>query len=82
MDGKKVDIPSYKVKPGQAVQVCEKSRNLLSIKESLEFAESRGVPTWIERDIESMVGKMLRLPERDELALPVQEQLIVELYTR
>lgn len=82
VDGRKVNIPSFRVKPGQIVRVCEQSLELLSIRGSLESAESRGVPPWIERDSSAMSGKLTRLPERIELAIPVEEQLIVELYTR
>jgi len=82
VDGKKVDIPSYRVSPGQVVQVTEKSREMLHIKGALESAESRGIPAWIERDTANMAGKLLRLPERGELTIPVEEQQIVEMYSR
>lgn len=82
VDGSKVDIPSYQVKPWQVVSVKQASHDNLEIQSSLESAESQGVPPWLDRDAQAMTGRLTRLPERDELTLPVQEQLIVELYTR
>lgn len=82
VDGRKVDVPSVRVKPGQEVRVRRDAMELLSIKGSLETANSMGVPPWIDRNSTDMSGKLLRLPDRSELSLPVEEQLIVELYTR
>ncbi|MBW1971357.1 MAG: 30S ribosomal protein S4 [Deltaproteobacteria bacterium] len=79
---KKVNIPSYLVKPGDVIEVKEKSRKLKRIQESLEAIERRGVPQWIEVDKEAFRGVVKNLPSRDELTIPIQEQLIVELYSK
>ena len=82
VNGKKVDIPSYLLKDGDIVAVAEKSRELLAITESLSIAEHRGFPEWVEVDTKGLTGKFTRVPSRDEIQLPVQEQLIVELYSK
>ncbi len=82
VNGKKVDIPSYILKDGDIVGVAEKSRELQAITESLSIAEHRGFPEWVEVDAKSLTGKFTRVPSRDEIQLPVQEQLIVELYSK
>lgn len=82
VDGRKVDIPSYLVKPGQTVEVTPHGKQLEVIKEALEAAEQRGFPSWVEVNVEQMKGKFVRIPERDEIALPVHEQLIVEFYSK
>lgn len=82
VNGEKVDIPSYLVKPGQTVEVAPHGRQLQIIKEALSTAEQRGFPSWVEVNIEEMRGKLVRIPDREEIALPVQEQLIVEFYSK
>jgi|SRR5208283_4367618 len=82
VNGKKVDIPSYLLKDGDLIAVAEKSRELQTITESLAIAEQRGFPVWMEVDPKSLTGKFVRVPGRDEIQLPVQEQLIVELYSK
>jgi len=82
VDGKKVTIPSYQVREGQTVAVKEVSRKNDFIRASVETARGRGVPEWLELDAESFTGKVLRLPTREDIKLPIQEQLIVELYSR
>jgi small subunit ribosomal protein S4 len=82
VNGKRVTLPSYKVKAGDIVAVKESSREIPEIIESLSKAEHRGIPPWIEVDIAGMKGKVLRIPSRDEIQLPVQEQLIIELYSK
>jgi len=82
VNGKKVDIPSYLLKDGDIVAVAEQSRELQAITESLSIAEHRGFPEWVEVDTKSLTGKFVRVPSRDEIQLPVQEQLIVELYSK
>jgi len=82
VDGKKVTIPSYQVREGQTVAVKEVSRKNDFIRASVETARGRGVPEWLELDAESFTGKVLRLPTREDVKLPIQEQLIVELYSR
>jgi small subunit ribosomal protein S4 len=84
INGKQVDIPSYLLKPGDLVairpDVKEKEKDL--IKENLALADQRGFPVWTEVNIEEMKGKFIRLPEREEIQLPVHEQLIVEFYSK
>jgi small subunit ribosomal protein S4 len=82
VDGRKVDIPSYQVRPGQRVAIKDDSRKNDFIRASVETARGRGVPEWLELDAESFTGAMLRTPTREDIKLPVQEQLIVELYSR
>jgi len=82
VDGAKADIPSFQVRPGQRVAVKDDSRKNDFIRASVETARGRGVPEWLELDAESFTGTMLRLPTREDVKLPIQEQLIVELYSR
>jgi small subunit ribosomal protein S4 len=81
-DGRKITIPSYQVKAGQAISIKEASRKNPLIRSSVETARGRGVPEWLELDAENTTGKVLRLPVREDIKLPIQEQLIVELYSR
>ncbi len=82
VNGRIADIPSYLLKSGDIVEVSESSRELPSINESLSIAEHRGVPNWLEVDMKNYKGKFVRIPMREEIQLPVQEQLIVELYSK
>lgn len=82
VNGIKVNIPSSILKPGDVVQPREKSTKIEKIKESVETAKQRGVPAWLEIDIEKFEGKVVALPKRDEITMPMNEQLIVELYSR
>ncbi len=82
VNNKKVNIPSYLVKPGDIVEVKEKSRNLTFIKEAMETVVRRGIPDWIEIDKGNLKGTLKALPNREDLTMPVQEQLVVELYSK
>ena len=82
VNGRKVSLPAFGVRAGDVIEVKESSREIPEIKDSLSKAEHRGIPQWIEVDIANMKGKVLRIPSRDEIQLPVQEQLIVELYSK
>ncbi len=82
VDGKKVTIPSAQVKVNEAVSVKEGSRKNDFIRASVETARGRGVPDWLELDPENFTGKVLNLPTREDIKIPIQEQLIVELYSR
>jgi small subunit ribosomal protein S4 len=82
VNGIKVNIPSSILKPGDVVQPREKSTKIEKIKESVETAKQRGVPAWLEIDVEKFEGKVVALPKRDEITMPMNEQLIVELYSR
>ncbi|UCG78664.1 MAG: 30S ribosomal protein S4 [Nitrospirota bacterium] len=82
VNGRSVNIPSFRVKPGDVVEIREKSRKIPVITESIESAERRGVSEWLEVDASKFSGKILSVPSRDEIPVPVQEQLIVELYSK
>ncbi len=82
LDGKKATIPSLQVKAGQTVAVREGSRKNELIRASVETARGRGVPDWLELDAENFSGRVNSLPTREDIKLPIQEQLIVELYSR
>jgi len=82
VNGRRVNIPSYQVREGDEVAVAEKSRKVPRLKELAELAGRRGTPDWLEVDYENMKGKVLRLPTREEIDVPIQERLIIELYSR
>jgi small subunit ribosomal protein S4 len=78
----KVNIPSYLVKPGDVIEPREKSKKIVRILEALEGVARRGVPQWLELDKEQMKGSVKGLPAREDLTIPIQEKLIVELYSK
>ena len=82
VNGKRVDVPSYRVKAGDVVSVHPKATDLLVIKSALISNESVAVPAWLEVDIEKLSGNVIALPTRDQIDLDIQEQLIVELYSK
>jgi small subunit ribosomal protein S4 len=82
VNGRKVNIPSFHVSKGATVAVKEKSRTNELIKSSVETAKARGIPSWLELDPENFKGQVLDLPKREDIKLPIQEQLIVELYSK
>ena len=82
VNGRRVDIPSFRVRPGDLISVGPKSKELLVIKSALISNEGRLVPAWLEVDIEKLQGSVLSLPERDQIDLDIREQLIVELYSK
>src|SRR4029453_7938667 len=82
VNGKRVNIPSFEVKPGTVIEVTEKSRKMIRIAEALETVDRRGVPQWIELDKKAMKGTVKSVPNREDLTMPIQEQLIVELYSK
>jgi len=82
VNGRKVDIPSFSVKPGDVVAVRAVSRKSAAILHALEEVKGRGVPEWLQFDAEGMSGKIGSIPNRQQINLPVQEQLIVELYSK
>jgi small subunit ribosomal protein S4 len=81
VNGRKVDIPSFSVKVGDVISVRESSRKNASILHAVEEVKGRGVPEWLSLDTE-MSGKVVSVPTREQINLPVQEQLIVELYSK
>ncbi|OGR01758.1 MAG: 30S ribosomal protein S4 [Deltaproteobacteria bacterium RIFOXYD12_FULL_50_9] len=82
VNGKKVNIPSYTVLINDVITVKEKSRQNSSINESLDAVVRRGVPSWLELDRDNFKGVVKVLPDRQEISMPIQEQLIVELYSK
>lgn len=82
VNGKRVDIPSFRVRPGDLVAVAPKAKEMLVIKGALISNERTSVPAWLEVDIEKLQGSVLDLPERDQIDADVTEQLIVELYSK
>ena len=82
VNGKKVTIPSYQVRPGDEIAVRETSRNKGRFKELAELTQNQGTMEWLEVDRENLSGKVIRLPNRDEIDIPIAEHLIVELYSR
>lgn len=82
VNGRRVDIPSYRVKAGDVVAVGTKYKDLLPIKEALISSEHMAVPAWLEVDIEKLQGTVLQVPTRDQIDLDIDAQLIVELYSK
>ena len=82
IDGKPINIPSYLVKVGSEIRVREKSRKVERIVEAMEIVARRGIPQWLELDKDNFRGLVKTLPSREELVMPVQEQLVVELYSK
>lgn len=82
VNGKRVDIPSFRVRPGDLVAVAPKAKDMLVIQSALVSNERMQVPAWLEVDIEKLQGSVLSLPNRDQIDLDINEQLIVELYSK
>jgi small subunit ribosomal protein S4 len=82
VNGRKVDIPSYAVRQGDMVAVRQGSRENATIKYAMEEVKGRGIPEWLVPDEAGLAGKVSSLPTREQINLPVQEQLIVELYSK
>ena len=82
VNGRRVTIPSFRVRPGDLVAVAPKAKDMLVIKSALISNERVQVPAWLEVDIEKLQGSVLALPQRDQIDLDIREQLIVELYSK
>jgi small subunit ribosomal protein S4 len=82
VNGKRVNVPSYRVRPGDLIEVSQNAKGQLRIKAAVEAAESRGFPDWIEVDAKAMKGKFKVLPQRTELPSNINESLVVELYSK
>jgi small subunit ribosomal protein S4 len=82
VNGKKVNIPSFEVKVGDSVEVRERSRTLQLIQDSMDAVVRRGVPQWLDLEKENLKGMVKNLPVREDLTMPMQEQLVVELYSK
>ncbi len=82
VNGKRVNIPSFQVKPGDVIEVAERSRQQLRIKGAMEAAEQRGFPEWLDVDVKAFKGTFKARPQRDELPATINESLVVELYSK
>ncbi len=82
VDGMKVDIPSYRVKAGQKIEVKEKSKNNPQIIRAIELTAQTGIVPWVDVDKDKFFGIFTRIPEREEVVIPVEERYIVELYSK
>ena len=82
VNGKRVNIPSYVVRPGDTVEVAQGAKSQLRIKAAAEAAESRGIPEWLEVDVKGLKGKFKALPQRSELPANINEHLVIELYSK
>src|ERR1043166_880970 len=82
VNDRNVDIPSFQVRPGDEIRVREKSREMVVIKNSLDSRKGQGVPDWLELHSEKLSGRVLHVPTRASIGVPINEQLIVELYSK
>ena len=82
VNGGRVNVPSFLIRTGDVVVPRDKSKKLVAIEENISKIEHRGLPGWIEMDVNKLTGKVLNYPSRDEIAIPVKEQLIIELYSK
>jgi small subunit ribosomal protein S4 len=82
VNDRRVNIPSYGVEQGDVIEVRGKDGVKKSVRANIEMSKDRGTPAWLEVDVEHLKGKVSRLPDRDDIQMPIQEQLIVELYSK
>jgi small subunit ribosomal protein S4 len=82
VDGRKVNIPSYSVSVGEEISIRENSHKLPLLEQAKDFASHQNAPNWLEIDRDNYKGRVLALPKREDIQLPVNEQLIVELYSK
>ena len=82
VNGRRVSIPSARVRKGDVIGLTERGKKTTRIADSLATLETRTLPTWLEIDVENKTGRVVGDPVREELTLPIQEQLIIELYSR
>ena len=82
VNGKKVDVPSYLTRVGEVVSIKDKSKDSAKIKEVIEVNASRPVPAWLDKNADACEAKIVKMPEREEIAVPVEEHLIVEFYSK
>jgi len=82
VDGKKVDIPSFRVKQGQKIEIREKSRNNPQVQRAIELTAQTGIVPWVDVDKDKVFGIFTRIPEREEVKIPVEERMIVEFYSK
>lgn len=82
VNGKRVNIPSYQLKKGDVIEIHEKSRKIQALNDSMDAVVRRGIPQWLELEKENMKGVVKAMPAREDITMPIQEQLIVELYSK
>jgi small subunit ribosomal protein S4 len=82
VNGKKVNIPSFQVSVGDQISVKEKMKKNVQLASALELVGGRGTPHWLELNAENVTGKIVSLPKREDISLPIQERMIVELYSK
>lgn len=82
VSGRKVNIPSFAVAPGQEIAVRESSRNMAAVARSLDLSGGRNIPPWLQFDREGLKAKVISLPKREDVNFPIQEQMVVELYSK
>jgi len=82
VDGKRVDIPSFRVKAGQKIEIREKSKSNPQVVRAMELTNQTGMVEWVDVEQEKLFGIFTRIPNRDEISIPVEERLIVELYSK
>lgn len=82
VNGRRVNIPSFQVKVGNVIAVAEGSRQIVPIANALEFSSHQSLAPWLELDRTQLIGRVLNLPQREDVNLPIQEQMIVELYSK
>jgi len=82
VNGRRVDIPSYSIKQGEVIEIKGKEGVKKAIRSNIELSKDRGLPAWLEADLQELKARVLRLPDRDDIQMPIHEQLIVELYSK
>ena len=82
VNGRKVNIPSFQVKPGMVISLTEKGKSMQKIKDNIEDNAFRAAPKWIEYDKNNLTAKIVAVPARDDIDIPIEEHLIVELYSK
>jgi small subunit ribosomal protein S4 len=82
VNGKKVNIPSYLVKEGDRIEIKEKTKNNPQVQRALELSKQTGIAPWVDVDMDKKVGVFQRIPDRSEVNIPVEERLVVELYSK
>ena len=82
VNGKKVNIPSYLVSPGDVITIRESKKECGAIKQAIELTKTMTAPKWLEKNVEKLTGKVLKLSDREDIDIPIEEHLIVELYSK
>ena len=82
VNGRKVNIPSFQVRVGDVIAIREAAKKMVIVEQGTQYAASNPVPVWLEADFQNMSGRVLSLPKRKDVAMPINEQLIVELYSK